>query len=398
MKTLKSICFCLIVLSSIRAQQPLTSELLEQSAVRFSLNTEGQFDDDTRQKWIEWIGANQFVGLAEVHNSAQLSKFTKALLNVLNEQGFEHFAMEMGPNTASILQEKMNDPNKTQLQSIKQLNQLYGKKSSSKTPLIFVNKVEDVAFIEEASRLKFNLWGLDQEFAGSYEMLIDQIYANSSNRNASFSNAYRLAKAAIRKVIFKNKYQGQSTGCWYLSNKEISNFFSLVESQASLKIIEDMRMSWNIYCKHSQGGSNQMRANYMKKNFDAYLEQHGRDAKVLVKLGGIHLTHDVSPFGVDDVGKFLTGKHNQNEQGFLNIRHLITYRNGKSNIGKSGWETVTVFLELGRKNQWTVVDLRPIRAMLNRGEITANSKYAFELMSYDILLISPDDQYPKVNY
>lgn len=397
MKTLKSICFCLIVLSSIRAQQPLTSELLEQSAVRFSLNTEGQFDNDTRQKWIEWIGANQFVGLAEVHNSAQLSKFTKALLNVLNEQGFEHFAMEMGPNTASLLKEKTTASDQTST-AIKKLNQTYGKKSSYNTPLVFANKVEDAIFIQEAAKLNYNFWGLDQEYAGSYEMLVDQIYANSTNRDGSFINAYEKAKASIRKVIFKNKYKGQSVYCWYLSSKEINEFFSQVENKASLKIIEDIRMSWNIYCKHSQGGSNQLRANYMNKNFDSYLDEHGNEAKVFVKLGGIHLTHGVSTFGVDDVGLYLTEKSKKDGAGFLNIRHLIAYRNGKSNIGKSGWETVTVFLELGRKNQWTVVDLRPIRAMLNRGEITANSKYAFELMSYDILLISPDDQYPKVNY
>ena len=397
MKILKSIFFYLFVVCALQAQQELTSDLLEKSTFRFTLNQEGQIDDETRKQWLEWIGENRYVGLAEVHNSAQLSLFTKALLNVLDEKGFKHFAMEMGPNTAAFLKEKTATSEQTSA-AIKKLNQTYGKKSSYNTPLVFANKVEDAVFIEEASKLNYNFWGLDQEYAGSYEMLVDQIYANSSNLDGSFTNAYEKAKASIRKVIFKNKYKGQSVYCWYLSSKEINDFFSQVEDKASLKIIEDIRMSWDIYCKHSQGGSNQLRANYMKKNFDNYLDEHGNEAKVFVKLGGIHLTHGVSTFGVDDVGLYLTEKSKQDGSGFLNIRHLIAYRNGKSNIGKSGWKTVTMLLELGRKDQWTAVDLRPFRDMLKNGEITTNKKYSFELMSYDILLISPDDQYPKVNY
>ena len=379
------------------AQQPLTTELLEQSAIRFSLNEAGHLDGEARKQLLEWIGENQYVGLAEVHKSAQLGLFTKALLNVLDEKGFEHLALEMGPNTAKILQQKTEDPEQT-LANLRTLNQTYGKKSSTQTPLIFANKVTDAVFIEEASRLGYTFWGLDQEFAGSYEMLVDQIYENSTNRDGSFTAAYKKAKSAIRNIIFKNKYQGQSIYCWYQSSEEINNFFSMIENKESLKTIEDIRMSWDIYCKHTQGGSNQLRANYMKKNFDAYQNKYGKDVKVFTKMGSVHLTHGRSPFGVNDMGKHITEISKQDDSGFLTFRQLIAYRNGKSTIGKSGWKSVTMFLELGRKDQWTVVDLRPFRKMLGQGEITANEKFTYELKNYDILLISPDDEFPKINY
>ncbi len=397
MKNLNIILILLITAGFANAQQTLTSELLEKSAIRFTINSEGQLEGNARRQWLTWIGDNQYVGLAEVHNSAQLSLFTKALLNVLDEKGFEHFAMEMGPNTAAILQNKTRNADET-LANIKTLNQKYGKRSSSNTPLIFVNKMEDAVFVEEASRLGFKFWGLDQEFAGSYEMLIDQIYANNTNSDDSFSEAYNSAKSAIRKVIFKQKIKGQSVYCWYLSSEEINDFFALVEDQESLKIIEDIKTSWDIYCKHTQGGSNQLRANYMKKNFNSYLNKYGKNAKVFAKLGSAHLTHGISPFGVNDLGKHMTEISAKNEKEFLIIRQLIAYRNGKSNIGKSGWKSVTMLLELGRKDQWTVVDLRPFREMVERGELTANKKYQYELNNYDLLIIPPDDQYPKVNY
>ena len=184
----------------------------------------------------------------------------------------------------------------------------------------------------------------------------------------------------------------------YSQSDAINQFFGFYEDSASLKIINDIKISWDIYCKHSQGGSNQLRANYMKNNFENYLVKYGNKSKVFTKLGGVHLTRGISPFRVDDLGKYLTEKSANSNDGFLTIRHLIAYRNGKSNIGKSGWKTVDMFLELGRKDQWTVVDLRPFREMLEKGEIKTNKKFTFELNSYDILLISPDDQYPKVNY
>lgn len=339
-----------LVFNSI-AQTPLTTEMLEESALRFTLNKQGQLDQIARDKWLNWIGNNQYVGLAEVHNSVQLSYFTKALLNVLSEKQFNHFAMEMGPNTAELLQNEIIDPDLA-LQNIKKLNRLYGKKSSSKTPLIFVNKLEDAIFMEEASRLGYLLWGLDQEFAGSYEMLLDQVYKNSNNRDSDFKDAYIEAKSAIRKVIFKNKTKGQSVYCWYPSNDAINHFFSLIKNEESKKVIEDIKKSWSIYCQQVTGrGSNQARANYMKENFETYLDENGSDSKLFLKLGGIHLTHDRSHYNVDDIGKYLSEKAKQNSVGFLNIRHLITYRNGKSNIGKSGWKNTSLLLEIGRKDK-----------------------------------------------
>ncbi len=137
----------------------------------------------------------------------------------------------------------------------------------------------------------------------------------------------------------------------------------------------------------------------MKKNFNSYIENSPEEnPKVFLKLGGIHLTHGRSTFGVDDMGKFLTEKANSDGKSFLSIRHLITYRNGKSNIGKSGWKSTSLFLEIGRKGQWTAVDLRPFKKMLENGDINVSESIEFELNSYDLLLISPNDQYPKPNY
>ena len=53
------------------AQKQLTSEMLEKHAVRFSLTGDNSFPQTAHESWASWIGNNQFVGLAEVHNSKQ---------------------------------------------------------------------------------------------------------------------------------------------------------------------------------------------------------------------------------------------------------------------------------------------------------------------------------------
>lgn len=361
------------------AQQTLTPELMEAYAFRFSINNEHNLTDSAGVKWKTWIGDNQFIGLAEVHNSVQLSIFTTAILSVLKELGFENFALELGPNSANILTEYSRSNNIGA--KIKDLNNQYGKNSNYKTPLIFVNKKADALFMNRASELGYQFWGLDQEFAHSYEMLLDRLFSLYSNPSPKQRALYLESKELLKKKIFKKKIKGQSIYCWYQSNKIINDCLdALKEGPIAEKIVIDIRESWDIYCKSATGvGSNQQRADYMKQNFESYFAEGEARPKVFLKLGGVHLTHYLSPFGVDDIGKFLHEKAKENNTGFLNIRHLIAYRNGKSNIGKSGWKTVSMFLKLGRKDKWTVVDLRPLREQLINGSITTNKEYSYEL-------------------
>ncbi|MEP5610871.1 MAG: hypothetical protein ABJP45_01415 [Cyclobacteriaceae bacterium] len=402
---MKSIYFTwliILIVSTAWAQETLTSEHLEPYTFRFSLASQHQISDEARTIISDLVGENQFVGIAEVHQSQQLSFFTTGLVSLLKEKDFNHLALELGPNSADILQKLSKNPTETSAK-IKELNNAYGKKGYAKIPIIFVDKVEDALFVEQASRLTYTFWGLDQEFASSYEMLLDKIYELATNPDTDLKQNYLECKNLLRKTIFKNKISGQSTYCWYQQNETLKSFFNKFQGNVKAeKIIEDVNVSWDIYCKSSTGrGSNQQRADYMKKNFETQYTSAAKKEelpKVLVKLGGVHLTHGLSPFGVDDVGKYLHEKSAENNTGFLSIRQLISYRNGKSNIGKSGWKGVTLFLELGRKDQWTLLDLRPFREKVLKGELKTNDKYKYELNSYDLLLIPPDDKVSKLNY
>ncbi len=400
MKFSYSLLIILISLGRIVAQETLTSAHLEPNTFRFTLGPDNKITGEAKEQLLELIGQNQFVGIAEVHQSQQLSFFTTGLVELLKERGFDHLALEIGPYSANMLQS-------ITLQSgaqrgIKELNRKYGKNAFAKVPIMFADKVEDAMFIDRASQLGYQFWGLDQEFGHSYEMLVDLIYDQAISPDSELKALYAECKKLIRKNISKNKVSGMGKNCWLLQHSSIDNFFRKFEGNVkATRIIRELKSSWDIYCRYENGQpSNQIRANYMKRNFDSLYSVANKKetAKVLVKLGGVHLTHGLSPFKVDDVGKYLHEKSLENGTGFLSIRHLVAYKNGKSNIGKSGWKGVTMFLELGRMDEWTIIDLRPFREKVRSGELVTNDKYEFELTSYDLLLIPPNDKTAQINY
>ncbi len=390
------IIYALILVSfcqSITGQDQLT-ELLEQHIYRFTINETNNFSDSTAFMWQSWIGQNQIVGLAEKHHSTQLSIFTTALLPVLRELNFRNFALEMGPNSAEVLNERSKEPGKMS-DHIKQLNRKYGKRwSASKTPLVFVNKKSDALFMDRADELEFMFWGLDQEFSYSYEMLIDRM--RSLEPNEATEEQYQEASSLIYKNLYKRKVNGQHIYCWYQTNGAINAYLkSIKENQEAVGIVNALRESWDIYCKEVSGKwSSQQRADLIKSNYREYTRSKKKTGKVFIKMGNLHLTRNTSPYGVNDLGKYLTQRDSIENTGFLNIRFFNPYLNGRYKAKSS---SVSTLQSVGDKERWTVVDLRPIREQLIRKEIQLNENYTYEIMSYDLLLLAPADVYDRRN-
>jgi len=403
--TMATFIVCLLFLKSslAHAQSPLTKIDLETTTIYFDIDSNYQFDNNAKNLFQKEVSRSQFIGLAELHQSQQLSLFTNALLNILNREGFKYFAMELGPYSAKILSNLSAVPNQT-ADNIKKLNTAYGNKLYQMTPLVFADRKEDALFIENASKLGFEFWGLDQEFIFSYEMHLDTLYSLAVNKTEELQKHYLESKTLLKswgkKAAKSSKFD---YNCQLQEDPTLQSFFQQFEGDDLAKSrIEALRTSWDIYCKNESGlNSNQQRADYMKKNFDNYFGksvQGKGEAKVFVKLGNVHLTKGKSPFGVDDMGKYLSEKAEENDSGFLNIRHLARYRNGKDLIGKKGWESVTLFMELGKKDVWTLIDLRPILQKLRNGELQADKSITFEINSYDMILIPPNDQKSILNF
>lgn len=396
--------YVLLLLSSaeVCSQEKLLSNHLEPYATRFSISSNYEFGDSIKQLLSEEISKNNFVGLAELHQSRQLSFFTTALLKVLAKNGFEHFALELGPFSASILQNLSQVPKETE-HKIKTLNKKYGNRLYNMTPLIFVDREEDAIFVEQASNLGYKFWGLDQEFIYSYEMHLDTIYSYEDSPANTLTQDYLNLKNKLSKWGKKAARSNFEYNCKLLEDPLTEKFFSNFENNTEAMVyIRALKTSWDIYCKSERGrGSNQQRANYMKQNFANYYKEFAASdtsPKVFVKLGSVHLTKETSPFGVEDMGRFLSESAKSTSTGFLNIRHLPRFRNGKDLKDKKLWSSVKLFMELGREKEWTLIDLRPMRKEIQNGQFQTTEKLAYEINNYDLLLIPPDDKKSKINF
>ncbi|MDX1627208.1 MAG: hypothetical protein R3345_00840 [Fulvivirga sp.] len=393
---------CGILLSLVSTAQSQLEEELNKMALHFTLKPGHQLDDEVAHFFIEEAQKAQFIGLAELHRSEQLSFFTIALLDLLDKVGYDHLAMEIGPYAAKYLRQLSHNPKNIQ-ENIARINKIYGNRLfGSMVPIIFVDREEDALFLKKAAEEGYQLWGLDQEFAYSFEMHLDSIYAYHNHPDEALEDEYRDLKKMIhkksKKSAFRRKY---SHYCKLYEHERLKQFFeNISDIPHAKKHINHFYASLDIYCKNVRGeNSNQQRADYMKSNFSDYYQNAREDTpKVLVKLGSVHLTRGESPFGVDDMGQYLRKKAEANNTGFLTIRHLRRYKNGRDYVGKKGWKEVSNFMKAGEKKRWTLIDLRPIRAKLKAGELQVTKREKYEIYSYDLLLIPPNDHKARKNF
>lgn len=138
------------------------------------------------------IERSQFFMLGEEHRSPQISKLTNILLPYFANAGYDNFALEVGPFTADIIGKE-----------IKKNNSLYGFNYSfylenNDIPIPFFDGKDDDEFIKTASKNKFKLWGLDQEYLTAPLFLLDEVFKKSANKDLT-KDAYLKAKAYLKK-------------------------------------------------------------------------------------------------------------------------------------------------------------------------------------------------------
>ncbi|MEM8890018.1 MAG: hypothetical protein AAGD28_18720 [Bacteroidota bacterium] len=384
-------------------QKQLSHEALLPYTTYFDLDESLSLPEDVSQILEVELKTHRFVGLAELHRSKNLSLFTAAFLKLLHEEDFNYFALEVGPISAQMLQAYSQTPDKI-AEKIRQSNRTYGSKTFDIAPFVFADRKEDALFLKEAARRDYELWGLDQEFYDSFELHLDSIYAKDLKKGAEIKGLYEECKSNIRKWRKKEIWKGNfAYTCSLLEDQSLTAFFSYFTGNPEAEThIEAVTTSLKIYCKNEQGkGSNQERAYYMQSNFEQmYKKAQVKDQqpRVFIKMGSVHLSKGTSIFGVDDMGKFLEEKAAMEKTSYLNIRHLRRYRNGKDLIGKKGWTEVGLLMKLGKKDAWTLTDLRPMREALQKGEIQADKHITYELLNFDFLLIPPNDRKSKPNF
>lgn len=334
---------------------------------------------------------------------------------MLSKAGFNNFAIEVGPHSAEKL-EQLSIPYKGTRSMLSNFYSTYEFKEIGDIPIPFFHGKADADFLMEASKYEMDLWGLDQEYWSSVFFLLDELeqLAISKPDFETIQIKKKTAEEKIREWMIKedNDEEGFKVFSLILKEPAVIDFFNVFDESdiKAQEIIKDLKISWDIYDNYRGGVSHDTRVAYMFDNFNenyAIKRKTNPLPKVFMKIGALH-AFKVKVYNTMEIGSLTEKMAEENGTISTNIRAMNRYfeMDGevkdllKENPKRIG--TNLPFLNFAKKDEWTIIDLKPIRADLEAGRIQlpeANTKQ-LELLIYgfDYELIFPVNRYVEAHY
>lgn len=411
--------FCLI--NTMHAQDSLTVKDFENVSYHFTIENNtfkgngADFLEAEAQK-------NQFIMLGEYHGSETISEFTKAFIPIYNKYGCKNFGLEIGASTAKILTNLSKKP-ETTIAQLKTFNTSYKtvSKKRSYTPIPFFSNISDAEFLADASKLKWNLIGLDQEFKFGFIPLVELAYNNlSDSRKRELKEKLTQTKDTL--LLFYTKeidyYDGRTTekkrfAKLFKNSNFINSFLNDLASNhpENKKIVDDIRTSNEIYWLSNVGrywDGNAMRTSNFIRNFGNAMNSSNfnkNEDKMLIKIGALHSAKGLNNYFMYDIGNSVAEFARFNGTSSLHIRVMNRYYfdEGKVEDGLDYNTKMTKafkdFLKLGKKDEWTIIDLRPMRELVYYKRIyLLNDRVREYFDRYDVIIISPTEVDVTHNY
>ncbi len=383
MQRILTLVFITVFLSSLSAngQNKEKPELkptdLEKHTYYFDI-VDGKFTGKGADFLKKEIQNTQYFLLGEYHNSLRVSEFTKSLIPVLHNQGYRYFGLEIGPISNIILNELSKDPNST-VSSLRKFNSKYYVKSSRRTftPIPFFSNVGDAEFLVEARGRKWNIIGLDQEFSYGYLSLLDRMYANLRKKQKRRLKTAHMKAVAVVTNAYSVRFAGGKAHYQAINDsKEYNDFLDAasINNPRNRAIANALRKTTDIYLKNVTRryfAANSTRINYMKENlrrgFDETKFDLKRD-KMLLKMGSVHTSKGFGNLSLYEVGNTLheLAKFNGNRSLHAYFYSRYYVENGKVIDPLADKTSFTyrfkALLQMAKKDQWTIIDLRPLRS------------------------------------
>ena len=408
---------CLLFAQEKPAEKPpLTEQDLEKYTSYFQIADNKLIGDGAKFLTNEII-QNQFVILGEYHGSSEISKFTKAIIPIFHDAGCRTFGLEIGPISAQILAKLSKDSSKT-IENLKAFNSenLVPMKTRSFTPIPFFSNVEDAEFLMEARKRNWNLLGLDQEFSFSYIPLFQTMFDNLKwGKQAELKPLFDKIITSIPAFYEADSQEKMSQYKAILESKEINNFLASasIGNPKNKQIADAIKFTTEIYYQNDRQirryyDANSSRVNYMKNNLSEGFRKIKFDQtkdKMLLKMGAVHTGRGFSPLSLFEIGNTLSELAVFNGNRSLHIEFGSRYfiENGKEVDALSNEKgflyRYQAFLQMSKKDKWTVIDLRPLRnTVFYQRKFNLDSIVLEIFKNQDLYVMPPVDKDPTPNY
>ncbi|WP_299524032.1 hypothetical protein [Winogradskyella sp.] len=355
----------------------------------------------------------QFTMIGEYHGSKRISEFTNAIIPVLDRLGYKTMALEVGPVTG----QQLNTLEGTTEEEIRKLHEKYLTKDSDgyiNTPFPFFDYKEDAEFLQTVKDKSWNLFGIDQEFYDGYVMLIDKMFENlPKDIKAQHLDLYSEVKSSLQK-FYKDDQEDKQNLHVSLSNSELFKDFlqKMSIEPKNLEVVDALKQSSAIYLLYNNRKwyeNNATRIKYMKSQLRKGLIDLNFDLskdKLLIKMGGYHLSKGFSPLSIYEVGNTLNEVAEYHGNTALNIGFMSRYSKegdvitDNYNSENRYFKARKDLLQMGKKDQWVVIDLRPMIKghFYYPKKFNLNPQLAELVQRYDLLIIPKMEVEGILNY
>ncbi|MEQ8707144.1 MAG: hypothetical protein RIC19_24645 [Phaeodactylibacter sp.] len=365
----------------------------------FQLTPEG-FTGEGAQTLEQAVQAAQILVLGETHGSPTLSRFVEQLAPMLRTNGFRHFACEIGPHSAQYLEQLTEVPENIPA-NLAAFYEQYQFKAIADVPMPFFELQEDVAFLKALRREGFSIWGLDQEYFSSVFFLLDWLQSQLEPEDVPTA-LHQAAVATIREWMIQEDQDDEGFPVFgrILQEPAVQAYFSALEAHSpeAEALLNDLKISWDIYDRYRGGASHGDRVQYIRNNFQKQYDRHGAP-KVFVKIGRLHASK-VKSGGELDLGELTHRLASEAGQKSTNIAVWNRYYHDEKGEVVDLLETRNRYYSQNlplilqaRKDDFALIDLRPIREAVANGQVAPPESERLQALinGFDYELLLPAD-------
>ncbi len=336
----------------------------------------------------------QFIAMGEQHNNREIPEFTTALFSSLHQKlGFNYLALEQDTVTLRLMSGR---------DFVGKRQRLLDYASERPNAFTFATD-QELAMIADAGEISSakhrRVWGLDQVFGAVHglEILYEKI-PDPTRKNKVSQMLDELKKLEAERTAKRERYT-------IASASEVDGFLDLLNELDDLKdpearfVIEQMLISARVYGNNRKAGqgeltglkSNVEREENMKRLFvDEYRQAQAAGdllPKVLLKFGHYHIIRGRGWSNIHTLGNFVSEFAIANRKKALLIALYVNNESGDYSV-MSSYPNYKVFADAAPADQWSVIDLRPLRKYAHAGKLEGgNPDFNRIVFGFDAALV-----------
>ena len=374
---------------------------------------DGALQGEGRNVLLSALEESQFVILGDHHRSKLEYEFASVLVDQLDDFHCKNLVLEIGWLSSLVLNRHLKSQTYSSA-ALRQLNQTYT--FNNFVPIGHFKSRESVGHIEKAVSSDWSTYSIGLDSWSSYSMIFDFLYDTlPSKQQNELKSIYTQAKHEIDD-LYKNVTQLNNDQILELTeaiknSKKINQYLDYLRLIGSHEeLIEHLDESidfWWKYGKKDFYTKNKFNARNNKSQMRQIFEDSAFDFendKLLLYGWQNHLASGITSNGFSGIGNTLNemaAYHGNKSLNIAMVQRFYKTDDGIVDRSKSDdhySKLFSPFNQLGSRDTWTIIDLRPFNKEFFWGNYKLTPEIERIFRRYDMLIIPKMDEPTTPNY